>query len=144
MPYKVLLVDDHARLRELYKRALQREPHLQVAAEASDGEQAVAAAQATQPDLIVLDLSMPNADGLQALQRLKLVTPQARILVLSGFMRERVEGLVREMGANAYAEKGIPAPELPDLLLRVAAEPAQPAGSPMARSELEDRIRALV
>lgn len=144
MPVRVLLVDDHARLRELYKHALMDEPGLQVVAEAADGGQAVAAARASQPDLIVLDLSMPHTDGLQALQSLKLVAPQARVLVLSGFMRERVEGLVREMGANAYVEKGLPAQELAPLLLQVAGEPPRAPGPSMALSELEQRARDLI
>jgi DNA-binding NarL/FixJ family response regulator len=137
-------VDDHARLRELYKHALRNESGLQVVGEAADGEQAVAAARACRPDLIVLDLSMPRTDGLQALQSLKRVAPQARVLVLSGFMRERVEGLVRGMGANAYAEKGLPAHELAPLLLKVADEPPCAPGPDMMLSELEQRARDLI
>lgn len=143
-PYSVLLIDDHQRLRELYKIALQGEPRLQVSAEAADGLEGARLARETSPDLVVLDLSMPTRDGLQALQDIKREVPQARVIVLSGFVRDRVEALVLELGANAYIEKGISMDEIPPMFLRIAAETPREATRHYAPAALEERVRALV
>lgn len=142
--YSVLLIDDHERLRELYKIALRDETRLHVSAEAADGLEGARVARETRPDLVVLDLSMPTRDGLQALQDIRRDVPQARIVVLSGFVRDRVEPLVLELGANAYVEKGIPMDEIPPMLLRVAEEGPRAATRRYAPHALEERVRALV
>ena len=144
MMHRILLVDDHARLRELYRMALQGEPDLQVVAEAEDGEQALRLAREHRPDLVVMDLSMPRRDGLQALQDLKQALPEDRVVVLSGFLRDRVEPLVMEMGANAYVEKGLPARDMAPLLLAMAAQAPRAPGKRFTRSELEQRVMDLV
>lgn len=142
--WRVLLVDDHARLRELYRAALHDDDRLQVVGEASDGALAVQVAREVRPDLVVLDLSMPNVDGLQALQDLKVEVPDARVAVVSGFVRERIESVVLQLGANAYFEKGVPATSLADLFVRVAEEAPRRPGPPISRSELERRVHELV
>lgn len=143
-PYQVMLVDDHERLRELYKIALDGEPRLQVVAEAGDGEEGARVARERRPDLVVLDLSMPGRDGLQALQDIRRDVPEARIVVMSGFVRDRVEPLVLEMGANAYIEKGVPMEEIPRLLLRFAEEAPRAATRRLAQDDLQRRAKELI
>lgn len=142
--FSVLLIDDHSRLRELYRIALANEPLLEVRGEAEDGAQGARLAKEIQPDLVVLDLSMPTRDGLQALQDIKQGAPQARVLVLSGFMRDRVGPLVLEMGANAYFEKGVAMEEIPTAFLRVARELPKAAARTYSADALAVRVRELV
>lgn len=142
--FSVLLIDDHTRLRDLYRIALASEPLLEIRGEAKDGEEGARLAEDLQPDLVVLDLSMPTRDGLQALQDIKHGAPKARIVVLSGFMRERVEPLVLEMGANAYVEKGVAIEELSAAFLRVAQEAPKGPARRYAQDDLAARARELV
>jgi len=141
--YTVLLVDDYARIRQLYRMALRDEPRLRVVDEAADGQEAVQKARDLQPDLVVLDLSMPRMDGLEALQGIKRVSPGSRVVVLSGFMRERVAQVVHDLGANAYVEKGLAARALAQTLLPVAAQ-APLAPQPVTKNDLEQRVAELV
>lgn len=143
-PYRVLLVDDHPRIRELYRLALMDERRLEVVGEAGDGEEALVRADETPPDVVVLDLSMPKRDGLQALQDLKQAHPRVRVLVLSGFNRERIEGLVLEMGANAYLEKGVTITELAGHVLQAAEQPPRAPTRAYTTSEFERRLEGLV
>jgi len=141
--YTVLLVDDYARIRQLYRMALADEPRLRVVDEAGDGAEAIRKAKEHQPDLVVLDLSMPRVDGLEALQAIKRESPRSRVVVLSGFMRDRVSHVVHELGANAYLEKGIAARALAKTLLPIAEQlPASPR--PLPRSALEIRVSELI
>lgn len=104
--FRLLLVDDVEDLRFLTKLALRREQDLVVVGEAGDGRQAIELAQSLQPDLVLLDLSMPVMDGLEALPHLRRVAPDAIIFILSGFEASRLEATARGLGAHGYIEKG--------------------------------------
>ena len=108
MKTRVLLVDDMADLRFLLRVALETDGAFEVVGEAGDGEAAVELAARTTPDVIVLDLSMPTMDGLEALPRLRQAVPGATIAVLSGFQGTRLAASATELGADAYFEKGSP------------------------------------
>lgn len=105
-PARVLVVDDHRELREVLTALLHTAGGFSVVAEAGDGIGAVAAAEQCNPDLIVLDLSMPRMDGLQALPLLKEAAPRARILVVSSFGVDAVVRTAIEAGADGYVTKG--------------------------------------
>lgn len=144
MMVRVVVVDDHERIRDLYRLAFALDGRLEVVGEGSSGDEAVGLAKRAAPDILLLDLSMPRRDGLQALADVKEAMPATRVVVMSGFMRERVEDLVRQLGANAYIEKGVPITELPSLLLRLAEEPPAPPGEPLTEDDLSRRISALI
>ena len=78
-----MLCDDHSVVRAGFRVLLEREPDLSILAEASSGPEAVALAEQHQPDLILLDLSMPSGNGFDAIGRIRAVAPRCRILVLS-------------------------------------------------------------
>jgi CheY-like chemotaxis protein len=84
-PIRVLLCDDHAIVRKGISALLSTEPHIRVAAGASDGAEAVAQAKALNPDVILMDLVMPRLDGIEATRRITAHNPNAHILVLTSF-----------------------------------------------------------
>lgn len=127
---RVLLVDDYARLRALYRAALEAEGPFEVVGEAGDGAEGVRLAVALRPDVILLDLSMPTLDGLEAMIELRRAMPEGRVVVLSGFNKERVEDLVLRLGAMAYVEKGATPQALARLVQDVAGRPPRPFVEP--------------
>src|SRR4051812_48972391 len=105
-PLRVLLVDDVADLRLLLASLFAGHPGVQVVGEAANGEEAVELARQYEPDLVVLDLTMPVLDGVSALPLLRQVSPRSRIVVLSAVPRERDPGALA-LGAAAYVEKTV-------------------------------------
>lgn len=103
---RVLLADDYHDLRELMRFQLERAGY-DVVGEAADGEQAVALAAELRPDLVVLDLAMPEMDGLQALPALRESVPDAKVIVVSGFANSLMADRVLAAGAARFAEKGV-------------------------------------
>jgi DNA-binding NarL/FixJ family response regulator len=103
---RVLVVDDAANLRELLTVLLEVEDDFEVVGTAADGQQAIAAAVALRPDVVLLDLAMPVMDGLQALPALRENLPQARIVIFSGFEHQALAEGALKAGADAYIEKG--------------------------------------
>ena len=118
-PFRTILADDVFDLRFMVKLALERSRRFVVVAEAENGDEAVRLAEEHQPDLVLLDVSMPVKDGLEALPDIRKVSPHAKVVMLSGFEAARLAATALESGAAAYLEKGIPPRELVDELLRV-------------------------
>ena len=118
-PFGVLLVDDIADLRVLTRVMLERSGRFAVVGEAADGAAGIAEAGRTQPDVVLLDLSMPGMGGLEALPAIKQAAPDAKVVVLSGFDREQHWPQLQAVGAVAYLEKGTPPQQLVDELLAV-------------------------
>lgn len=102
----VLICDDNDAMRMLLGVVISASPRLRVVGEAADGDEAVAQASLHQPDVILLDLAMPNRNGLEALPDLRIMAPDARIIVLSGFASSTVADQVLALGATSYLEKG--------------------------------------
>jgi len=84
---------------------LERQPGFKVVGEASDGRQAVEQAEATQPDIIVLDIAMPNLSGIEAAQRISALLPQTRIIILSMHSDESYVLRALKAGAKGYLLK---------------------------------------
>ncbi|MEE8466478.1 MAG: response regulator transcription factor, partial [Dehalococcoidia bacterium] len=82
---KVLIADDHPLVREGLRGLIATEPDMDLVGEATDGVEAVELARTLRPDVILLDLMMPNKTGIEAIQEIKEENPDARILVVTSF-----------------------------------------------------------
>src|SRR5215218_8082760 len=85
---RVLVVDDHALVRMGISAVLAADPNLTVVSEARDGEEAVALCRELEPDLVLMDLSMPRMDGIEATRMIKAHLPKTSVLILSGYAEE--------------------------------------------------------
>lgn len=122
-PLRVVLVDDMVELRHLIKLTLERSGRFEVVGQAGNGREGVAVAEATQPDLVLLDVSMPVMDGLEALPIICRSVPSATVVMLSGFSEARLGAEAAAGGAAAYLEKGLSPDALVARLLEVLQQP---------------------
>ena len=83
IPYRILLADDHALIREEIKRILGECAEVKVVGEAYDGREALVLVEKLPPDMVILDISMPNLGGLGATQRIKRLHPEVKVLILT-------------------------------------------------------------
>ena len=111
-PIRILLAEDHRILREGVSAIFRGEPELALVGEAEDGREAIAQARELQPDLVILDLSMPRINGLSALAEIKRVAPAARVLVMTVHRTEEYVFTAIEAGADGYLLKDASASEL--------------------------------
>src|SRR2546425_2600498 len=109
---RIILADEQSLFREAVKVVLESQPDIEVVAEARDGIQAVAVAEETRPDVALLDINLPNCDGIRATSMIKERVPDCKVLVLTG--EEDQETLVEalEAGASGYLTKECPLSEL--------------------------------
>ncbi len=114
----VVLVDDSSELRGLVRRRLERTGQFDVVAEGGDGDEAISLVIRHEPDLLLLDTSMPTCDGLQALPAILAVCPETRVVMFTGFDEQGLAERARELGAVDFVEKSLPLQELPERLLR--------------------------
>jgi DNA-binding NarL/FixJ family response regulator len=114
-PISVFLVDDVPELRELVRYGMQSDPDFEIVGEAGDGRSAIDGVLATRPTAVLLDLSMPDMDGFEAIPEIRQGHPDVAIIVLSGFSADRIGGQVLDRGADGYVEKGTPIDELRDI-----------------------------
>ena len=121
-PISVYLVDDVPELRELVKFGLQDDPAFEVVGEAGDGRGALDGIAATQPAAVLLDLSMPDMNGLEAILEIRKRDADIAIIVLSGFSVDRMGPPTLERGADRYIEKGTPMEQLRDATRTAVAE----------------------
>lgn len=103
---RVLVADDVALLRELVRYELEEDDNVVVVGEAENGADAVRLASELVPDIVILDLAMPDMDGLEAIPQIRAVQPPPQIIVHSGFDAATMRGRVIELGAARYLEKG--------------------------------------
>lgn len=107
-PIRVVICDDVASLRFVLTVVCTLDEDVEVVGEAADGHEALAVAESLRPDVLLLDLSMPQLDGFEVLERLPAVAPDTRVVVLSGLSRDVAEARALELGAAGYVEKGAP------------------------------------
>lgn len=115
---KIVLVDDHAVVRTGYRLLLENDPDIEVIAELESGEQANQQARDLNPDVIVMDLSMPGMGGLEAIRRIKAKNPEIKVLVFT--MHDNVSFVEHAMdaGASGYITKN----NAPNILIQAVRQ----------------------
>ncbi len=103
---KVVLADDHFFVRDGIKSLLESEQNIEVVGEASDGREAIEVVNTTQPDLLIVDIRMPNLTGIEAVEKLRSQNNKVKVIVLS--MHESEEYVLKSIkaGADGYLLKG--------------------------------------
>jgi DNA-binding NarL/FixJ family response regulator len=104
-PIRVLVCDDVEAFRALMRYTLPEDPGIEVVGEAADGVAAIESAEALQPDVVLLDLTMPRLDGIDAIPAVLERAPNTRIVALSGWGADRMAETALARGAIAYLEK---------------------------------------
>ena len=104
-PIRVLVVDDHAIVREGLRWLMSTEPGIELVGEAADGQDALEKARALCPDVILMDLVMPRMDGIVAISRIKETLPEVRVLVLTSFAEDEQVFPAIKAGALGYLLK---------------------------------------
>ncbi len=103
--YSVLLADDHTILRQGLRALLEREKEFAIVAEASDGLAAIRAVQELHPDVVIIDLSMPRMNGIEAIREIRKESPESKIIVLTVHEEEEYVFASLAAGANGYVLK---------------------------------------
>ncbi|MCX6005746.1 MAG: response regulator transcription factor [Chloroflexi bacterium] len=109
---KILIVDDHPVVREGIGAMLKREPDFKIVGEASNGLEAVEQARELSPDVILMDLRMPEMDGVEAISRIKEAKPEVKFIILTTFSDDEYIFKGIAAGARAYLLKDAPREEL--------------------------------
>lgn len=134
---RVLLVDDHSLFRNGIASLLKSRKDMQVVGEATDGMEAIEQARKLKPDVILMDISMPKCDGLQAVKAIKEELPQVRIIILTVSDDDRNLFAAIKNGADGYLLKTIEPVELYEMLARVHRGEA-PVSGVMAHKILQE------
>jgi PAS domain S-box-containing protein len=113
------LIDDSDDVRALVRTRLQLSGEFELIGEGRDGSEAISLAYRQEPDLMVLDISMPDMDGLEALPAILALSPDTRVVMFTGFEERVLAERAQELGAAGYVEKSLPIDQLPDRLLAV-------------------------
>ncbi|WP_103105552.1 helix-turn-helix transcriptional regulator [Brevibacillus reuszeri] len=113
---RLFIVDDHSFIRESLRTILESQRDLQVVGMAEDGAQALELCEELEPDLVLMDLEMPNMDGITATKRLKEKWPDIRVLVLSTFQDTEKAKEIMRSGADGYLLKSIESRELAETI----------------------------
>jgi DNA-binding NarL/FixJ family response regulator len=120
-PIRVLLVDDHAMVRRGMRDFLSLHDDIAVVGEAGDGAAGVEEATSLRPDIVVMDLMMPNLDGIEATARIKAALPDVEVIALTSFIEESRVVAAIEAGASGFLLKDAEADELAAAIRSAAA-----------------------
>lgn len=133
-PIRVLIVDDHEIVREGLRMLFRDEPDVEVVAEARSGEEALEVATTYKPDVVLMDLVMPEGGGVEATRRIRSVLPQTQVLVLTSFAGDDQVQEALRAGAIGYMLKDVSRQELVRALRNV--RDGRPALHPEAQRHL--------
>ncbi|QIK65707.1 response regulator transcription factor [Nocardioides sp. HDW12B] len=139
-PTRILVVDDDPLVRSGLALILGGAPDLEVVGEAADGAEALVAARALRPAVVLMDLRMPRVDGLEATRALTALPEPPLVVVLTTFDVDDAVVRALEAGASGFLLKDTPPPDLVDAVRRAAA--GEPMLSPTATRRLIERVTA--
>lgn len=139
-PIRILIADDHSVVREGLAAMIARRADMQVVAEAGDGQQAVELARRHRPDVILMDLRMPELGGVAAIHQIMADVPTARVIVLTTFDGDEDIYRALQAGARAYLLKDTPREALLEAIRAVQA--GQKRIPPEVAAKLADRLLA--
>lgn len=111
-PIRVMIVDDNPRFRELLRSLLDRDDQIEVVAEAENGDTILEITELNHPDVVLMDLSMPGVDGLEATLQLKSRFPGVEVVMLSATDDDHAIGAMLAGGASRFLHKSTPAAEI--------------------------------
>lgn len=140
MSIRILLVDDHAILREALRLMLEQEDDIDVVAEAGDGETAIDLATQLDPDVVVMDVAMPGMGGAETTRRLLRKNPQAKVLTLTAYADKRYVSEMMNAGALGYVTKTAASDKLLEAIRATAV--GKPYLCPEVSAVLLDSMRA--
>ena len=154
-PIRVLIADDHDLLREGLATFLEARPDLTLVGQASNGVEAVRLCRELTPDVVLMDLVMPEMDGVTAIRLIHAAQPEVQIIALTSFGDDKLVRAALDAGATSYLLKNISAarlaeairathsglptlsPEVAGVLVRAEPTPAGPSGADLTARELE-------
>ena len=113
---KIIIADDHELTRESIRKMLESEPHLQVLAEAKDGQEVIELCRLQHPDLVLMDVGMPKVNGFEATQTIKAELPTTKVLMLSAHFDSFIASEIVKAGADGYVTKLCTVQELVDAI----------------------------
>ena len=131
-PIRILIADDHAIIRRGLRTLLEREPGLEVIAEACDGREAIALARRERPHVVILDIAMPNLNGIEAGRQIAEMLPDTQIVILTVQADEAYLLSALKAGARGYVLKSSAESEVVDAVRAVSSREGvfQPQGQP--------------
>jgi DNA-binding NarL/FixJ family response regulator len=133
-PIRIMIVEDHVIVRQGLAALLRTVPDFAIVAEASDGRKAIELFRQHQPDVTLMDLRLPQMNGVEAIGRIRIDFPQARIIVLTTFDGDEDIYRALQAGARGYLLKGMTSEELMDAIRSVYAGKSRiPAGTATKR-----------
>ena len=112
MKLKILLADDHVMFREALRSMLEKEPDIEIVAQAGDGRDVLRLARQTEPDIVCMDIAMPGLNGIETTRRLVTTLPGIKIIGLSAFADRRFVLEMLNAGATGYVTKADAGDEL--------------------------------
>jgi DNA-binding NarL/FixJ family response regulator len=136
MPTTVLLVDDHELIRQGLRHAFEREPQFEVVGEAGTAAEALALGEELHPDVVVLDVRLPDGSGLDAARQLRALLPQAGIVMLTMYAGDEQLFGALDAGASAFVSKESPAEEVVAAARHAASSPGN-----FTAADLADAMR---
>src|SRR5687768_4239789 len=122
MSIRILLADDHRLLRDGLKSLLLRENDIEIVGEADEGRSAVAMAETYSPDVVVMDLSMPDLNGTEATRQIKAKMPAVKVLAVTALADQRSASGALAAGASGYVVKDAAFEELINAIRTVVAQ----------------------
>jgi DNA-binding NarL/FixJ family response regulator len=135
---RVIIAEDHAVVREGTRQLLENESDMEVVGEAANGAEAVALVERVQPDVAIMDISMPEMSGIEATERIKASRPSTAVLILTAYDDDQYVFALLAAGAAGYLLKDVPSTEV------VRAIRAVHAGEPVLHPAIVKKVLARI